>query len=64
MMMTLTRQAEAALNALRRHLAQLPRTAAPVITDGHEAGWRAQELERIERERAQFQLRSLGWPSA
>jgi hypothetical protein len=60
----LTRQAETVLSALRRHLAVLPRAAAPAITDGHEARWRAQQQECGEREQALYQLRALGWPSA
>lgn len=67
MQTNLTRRAETALNALRRHFAGLaaqPRATASTVTDGHEARWRAQQHENGEREQALYQLRSLGWPSA
>ena len=56
----LTARAAAAIKALRQRF--MPGAVMPV--HGHDPRWREQQSERGERERALFQLRALGWPSA
>lgn len=52
--------AEALFRSLRECF--MPRPA--VVAQGQDPRWREHQAERGERERALYQLRMLGWPSA
>jgi len=58
-----TRKAIEAFHALQERF-KPGRVAPEIVQHGHDPRWRAQQAERGERERALFQLRALGWPSA